>query len=59
MRTFRQSMFSSNYVGHKVVPILNPNSYALTDCIYLSLFLFLYFCLSISLYLPLSITAAS
>ena len=59
MCTFCQSVFSSNYVGHRVVPILNLNSYALTDCIYLSLFLLLYFCLSISLYLPLSITSAS
>ena len=59
MRTFRRSVFSSNYICHGVVLILNLNSYALTDCIYLSLFLFLYFCLSISLYLPLSITGAN
>ena len=46
MRTFRRSMFSSNYVGHGVMPILNLNSYALMGCIY--------FCLALSLYLNTS-----
>ena len=58
IHTFHRSVFSSDYVGHWIVPILNLNSYALMDYIYLSLFIFLYFYLSISLYLSLSITSA-
>ena len=53
MHTFCQFVFSSDYVGHRVVLILNLNSYYgmyLSLSISVSLFLSLHFSISASLY---------